>query len=211
MLAEFAGSVIECYGARRGEAVTRLSFSVRDGLIARRLFSSQFFGSGREWICVHWHNLMDAEGDGQCSGGKRFQFFWKGPFECNELLQGRFEPPKRNVVDSRSCGSKGGCCDSRRGLCCTHFPCHEPELWTVIKPEPAVRCAVPGGATGSRSGAQSYTCELRSCHRCQDGLMLSPCPRSCRPRSAPGGAVGAPSLPSTRAWSFVLLRQEARQ
>eukprot|EP00962_Isochrysis_galbana_P057766 scaffold30278_cov146-Isochrysis_galbana.AAC.1 len=43
-------------------------------------------------------------GGGQCSRQKRFQIFWKGPFECNELLQGgRFEPPKRNVVDSRSC------------------------------------------------------------------------------------------------------------
>eukprot|EP00962_Isochrysis_galbana_P055773 scaffold27562_cov106-Isochrysis_galbana.AAC.1 len=70
MLAESTGSVIEWYGARRGEAeaVTRLSFSERVGLVARRLFSSQFFSSGREWIVVHWHNLMYAEGGGgQCS------------------------------------------------------------------------------------------------------------------------------------------------
>jgi len=156
MLAEFAGSVIECYGARRGEAVTRLSFSVRDGLIARRLFSSQFFGSGREWICVHWHNLMDAEGDGQCSGGKRFQFFWKGPFECNELLQGRFEPPKRNVVDSRSCGSKGGCCDSRRGLLQHSLPLPGAEALDSGQAKPAWRRARPGGAQRGRSGGELY-------------------------------------------------------
>jgi len=36
-------------------------------------------------------------------------------------------------VDSRSCGSIGGCCDSRRGLCCTHFPCLEPKLWPVAR------------------------------------------------------------------------------
>eukprot|EP00962_Isochrysis_galbana_P022133 scaffold6569_cov122-Isochrysis_galbana.AAC.3 len=29
------------------------------------------------------------------------------------------------VVDSRSCDSKGGCCDSRRSLCSTPFPCQE--------------------------------------------------------------------------------------
>jgi len=28
-------------------------------------------------------------------------------------------------VDSRGCDSKGGCCDSRRGLCSTPFPCQE--------------------------------------------------------------------------------------
>eukprot|EP00962_Isochrysis_galbana_P062049 scaffold50217_cov466-Isochrysis_galbana.AAC.1 len=27
----------------------------------------------------------------------------------------------------------GGCCDSRRGLCCTHFPCLEPKLWPVVR------------------------------------------------------------------------------
>jgi len=36
-------------------------------------------------------------------------------------------------VDSRSCGSIGGCCDSRRGLCCRHFPCLEPKLWPVVR------------------------------------------------------------------------------
>eukprot|EP00962_Isochrysis_galbana_P010752 scaffold2990_cov119-Isochrysis_galbana.AAC.6 len=162
MLAEFAGNVIECYGARRGEAVTRLSFSVRVGLIARRLFSSQFFGSGREWICVHWYNLMDAEGGGgQCSRRKRFQFFWKGPFECNELLQqGRFEPPKRNVVDSRSCGSKGGGCNTQKSLCSTLFPCQERQA-LAIGPGKCQQCqpvrnARPGSATGARAGAQSH-------------------------------------------------------
>eukprot|EP00962_Isochrysis_galbana_P046498 scaffold18728_cov121-Isochrysis_galbana.AAC.4 len=59
-------------------------------------------------------------------------------------------------MDSRSCGSIWRCCDPRRGLCCTHFPCQEPELWPVARPEPEVRCAEPGGATGNRSGARSY-------------------------------------------------------
>eukprot|EP00962_Isochrysis_galbana_P006905 scaffold1864_cov106-Isochrysis_galbana.AAC.14 len=113
---------------------------------------------------------------------------------------------------SRSCDSIGGCCDSRRGLCCTHFPCHEPELWTVIRPESAVRWAVPGARRCHRQSlGRAIVPELRSCHRCQDGLISSPCPWSCRPRSAPGGAVGAPSLPSTRAWKFIFQMPSKKQ
>eukprot|EP00962_Isochrysis_galbana_P055541 scaffold27323_cov124-Isochrysis_galbana.AAC.1 len=39
---------------------------------------------------------------------------------------------------------------------------------------------------------------LSSLQCCQRGLVWSPCPRSYPPRSAPAGAVGASSLPSTR-------------
>eukprot|EP00962_Isochrysis_galbana_P011630 scaffold3273_cov126-Isochrysis_galbana.AAC.4 len=84
-------------------------------------------------------------------------------------------------VDSRSCDSIGGCCDSRRGLCCTHFPCQEPELWTVIRPELAVRWRWALGSARRchrQSLGRAIVPELRSCHRCQDGLILSPCPRS---------------------------------
>eukprot|EP00962_Isochrysis_galbana_P015282 scaffold4390_cov108-Isochrysis_galbana.AAC.1 len=76
---------------------------------------------------------MYAEGGGgQNSRRKRFQIFWKGPFECgNELLQGRFEPPKRIVVDSRSCGSKGGGCNTQKSLCSTLFPCQERQALAI--------------------------------------------------------------------------------
>eukprot|EP00962_Isochrysis_galbana_P018992 scaffold5515_cov148-Isochrysis_galbana.AAC.2 len=65
------------------------------------------------------------------------------------------------VVDSRSCGSIGGCCDSRRGLCCTHFPClaraEALASGQVVRRAPSQQCAgQPGGATGGRAGAQSY-------------------------------------------------------
>eukprot|EP00962_Isochrysis_galbana_P027920 scaffold8788_cov108-Isochrysis_galbana.AAC.3 len=81
---------------------------------------------------------------------KRFQFFWKGPFECNELLQGRFEPPKRIVVDSRSCGSKGGGCNTQKRLCSTLSPCQERQALAIHWPREvpaassASQCAMPG-------------------------------------------------------------------
>eukprot|EP00962_Isochrysis_galbana_P014087 scaffold4013_cov140-Isochrysis_galbana.AAC.7 len=64
------------------------------------------------------------------------------------------------IVDSRSCDSNGGCCDSRRCLClcCTHFPCLEPDLWPVLRSVTALRWAGTGGVTCTRMGAQSYLC-----------------------------------------------------
>eukprot|EP00962_Isochrysis_galbana_P029073 scaffold9267_cov112-Isochrysis_galbana.AAC.4 len=89
-----------------------------------------------------------------------------GPFECNELLQGRFKPPKRNAVDSRSCGSKGGGCNTQKSLCSTLFPCHLPRRAAssghlAIGPGKCQQCqpvrnARPGSATGARAGAQSH-------------------------------------------------------
>eukprot|EP00962_Isochrysis_galbana_P018430 scaffold5316_cov105-Isochrysis_galbana.AAC.3 len=105
---------------------------------------------------------MYAEGGGgQCSiRRKRFQIFWKGPFECNELLQGRFDTPKRIVVDSRSCGSKGGGCNTQKSLCSTLFPCQERQA-LAIGPGKCQQCqpvrnARPGSAAGARAGAQSH-------------------------------------------------------
>eukprot|EP00962_Isochrysis_galbana_P037183 scaffold12965_cov241-Isochrysis_galbana.AAC.2 len=50
-------------GAAKRVHACLMSFSERVSL-ARGLFSSQFFGGGREWVGVHWHNLMNAEGGG---------------------------------------------------------------------------------------------------------------------------------------------------
>eukprot|EP00962_Isochrysis_galbana_P033814 scaffold11376_cov152-Isochrysis_galbana.AAC.1 len=93
-------------------------------------------------------------------GGSKIKDFWKGPFESNELLCGRFEPPERIVVDNRSCGSKGGSCNTQKSLCSTLFPCQERQALAICpgkcqqcKP---VRMARPGGATGARAGAQSH-------------------------------------------------------
>eukprot|EP00962_Isochrysis_galbana_P011861 scaffold3347_cov110-Isochrysis_galbana.AAC.6 len=75
--------------------------------------------------------------------------------------------PKGVVVDSLSCGSNGGCCDcdSRRGLCCTHIPCREPELWPV-----------------DRQSASSAMCRARASDRLSRGRNFVPVlssPRCC--------------------------------
>eukprot|EP00962_Isochrysis_galbana_P017582 scaffold5052_cov131-Isochrysis_galbana.AAC.1 len=72
--------------------------------------------------------------------------------------------------------------------------------WSGAKP------AVRGKATRChrRSRGRAIIPGLSSHRCCQRGLTWSPCPRSYPPRSAPAGAVGAPSLPSTRSRSFFL-------
>eukprot|EP00962_Isochrysis_galbana_P045827 scaffold18185_cov106-Isochrysis_galbana.AAC.6 len=76
-------------------------------------------------------------------------------------VRGRVEPPKRFVVDSRSCGSKRGCCSTHKSICSTLFPCQERRA-LAIGPRQCQECrqpvrrARPGSATGARAGAQSH-------------------------------------------------------
>eukprot|EP00962_Isochrysis_galbana_P017799 scaffold5126_cov125-Isochrysis_galbana.AAC.4 len=60
------------------------------------------------------------------------------------------------------CGSKGGCSDSRRGLCCTHIPCLEPELWQVWSAEGSSALCKPGRAhrAVARAGFLHLCCAL---------------------------------------------------
>eukprot|EP00962_Isochrysis_galbana_P032085 scaffold10512_cov128-Isochrysis_galbana.AAC.2 len=64
------------------------------------------------------------------------------------------------TAEAVNCDSRGGCCDSRRSLCCTHFPCQER---AALASGPGqgqqceiVRWARPGGAPSSCAGAQSH-------------------------------------------------------
>eukprot|EP00962_Isochrysis_galbana_P028976 scaffold9214_cov138-Isochrysis_galbana.AAC.1 len=73
---------------------------------------------------------------------------------------GRVEPPKRFVVDSRSCGSKRGRCSTQKSICSTLFPCQERRALAIGPGQcqecQPVRRARPGSATGARTGAQSH-------------------------------------------------------
>eukprot|EP00962_Isochrysis_galbana_P035472 scaffold12170_cov180-Isochrysis_galbana.AAC.2 len=57
----------------------------------------------------------------------------------------------------------GGCCDSLRGLCCTHNPCQEPELWLL-----------------DRQSASSALCRLRASNRAASGRKIMPVVSSVR-------------------------------
>jgi len=67
-------------------------------------------------------------------------------------------------VDSLGCGSKGGCCDSRRGLCCTHILSLEPELWLASGQARAssAQCTARAGTRLSRGRAIIPVKELSS-------------------------------------------------
>eukprot|EP00962_Isochrysis_galbana_P005328 scaffold1447_cov115-Isochrysis_galbana.AAC.7 len=68
---------------------------------------------------------------------------------------------------------------------------------------PAVRKAWPGGRRCHRRSLGHAIIPALSSRLCsQRGLVSSLCPRSYRPRSAPAGAVGPPSLPSTQKTCF---------
>eukprot|EP00962_Isochrysis_galbana_P047119 scaffold19168_cov107-Isochrysis_galbana.AAC.5 len=58
---------------------------------------------------------------------------------CSEVQLNLRRAKRVRVVDSRSCCSKGGCCDSRRSLCCTHFPCQERQA-LAIGPRKCQQC-----------------------------------------------------------------------
>eukprot|EP00962_Isochrysis_galbana_P015172 scaffold4358_cov137-Isochrysis_galbana.AAC.1 len=107
---------------------------------------------------------MDANGGGaQCSVLSPFKEFWGWPFECNELLwhlASIRSSEEDCIVDSRSCGSKGGGCNTQKSLCSTLFPCQERQA-LAIGPGKCQQCqperqARPGSATGARAGAQSH-------------------------------------------------------
>eukprot|EP00962_Isochrysis_galbana_P020001 scaffold5843_cov125-Isochrysis_galbana.AAC.1 len=70
------------------------------------------------------------------------------------------EPPRRFVVDSRSCGSKRGCCSTHKSVCNTLFPCQERRALAIGPGQcqecQPVRRAMPGSAAGARAGAQSH-------------------------------------------------------
>eukprot|EP00962_Isochrysis_galbana_P044300 scaffold17139_cov123-Isochrysis_galbana.AAC.10 len=100
---------------------------------------------------------------------------------------------KGDVVDSRSCDSNGGCSNTLRvDALSSHARAgalaNSQALASIVQ-------AMPGDDPGGRSG---------------DGLVSSLCPRPCRPRSAPAGAVGAPLIPSTRPWTFSALDADHR-
>eukprot|EP00962_Isochrysis_galbana_P006094 scaffold1649_cov134-Isochrysis_galbana.AAC.11 len=131
----FVGA-IGCCGSRRGKASACLSFRAQL-LFAPRLVASNFCLSGLEGVDAQWHNLMHTEGG-----------------------DGRFEPPKRFVVDSRSCGSKRGCCSTQKSICSTLFPCQERRALAIGPGQcqecQPVRRARPGSAAGARTGAQLH-------------------------------------------------------
>eukprot|EP00962_Isochrysis_galbana_P030202 scaffold9772_cov128-Isochrysis_galbana.AAC.10 len=61
------------------------------------------------------------------------------------------EPPKRIVVDSRSCGSKGGGCNTQKSLCSTLFPCQERQA-LAIGPGKCQQCQPVASAQGQAKG-----------------------------------------------------------
>eukprot|EP00962_Isochrysis_galbana_P049303 scaffold20818_cov112-Isochrysis_galbana.AAC.6 len=83
------------------------------------------------------------------------------PFECNELLWDQFGPPKRIVVDSRSCGSKGGGCNTQKSLCSTLFPCQERQALAIGpgSASSASQCARPSQEVPQAlAQARNHTC-----------------------------------------------------